>query len=653
MPEALLASDARLYNSRILDTFIKLLQQRYIFVNIDEVLSYAGIQSHEISDQGHWFTQEQIDRFYAIVLQKTGNEDIAKEAGEFGASPEALGVLRQYAMGWIGPAKVFESIGMVSARMVKSSTYESRRLSKNAIEITVTPRPGIQEKPFQCANRLGFWEAVAKVFNTRLLNIEHPECVFRGDNSCRYIVTWVRRSSSLWKTARNISMIGLLLTCVGFGLFNVAVALTVLMPISLTILLGLTMVAEHLEKEELKGILTNFQNTSSDLIEQIENNYNNSRLTNEIGETITSQTNIEDVLIKVIQLFQKRLNYDRGMIMLANADQTRLIFRAGFGYKTEKLSLLKKSAFHLDRSDATGVFISCFKEQKPYLINDINEISAKLSSRSLVFAREMGAQSFICCPIICEGKSLGIIAVDNLKSKKPLVESDLSLIQGIAHVIGISIRNVELLDSQDRQLKSVLQTLAASIDTRDPLTAGHSAKVTEYASGICSELNLSEEACETIRVAAMLHDYGKIGVPDAILKKPGRLTKEEYAIVKTHAMKTKDILKQINFDGALRDVPKIAGAHHEKIDGSGYPLGLKGDQIPLGAKIIAVADFFEAITAKRHYRDPLPLETAFDLLNKESGVHFEPYIVEAFVRFYQRVNPDHQIEALSKLKKVS
>ena len=208
-------------------------------------------------------------------------------------------------------------------------------------------------------------------------------------------------------------------------------------------------------------------------------------------------------------------------------------------------------------------------------------------------------------------------------------------------------------DSRNRQLNAVLQTLAASIDTRDPLTAGHSEKVTEYASGICSELNLTNDACETIRVAAMLHDYGKIGVPDAILKKPGRLTKEEYDIVKTHAMKSRDILTQINFSGSLRRVPEIAGAHHEKIDGSGYPLGLKGDQIPLGAKIIAVADFFEAITAKRHYRDPLPLETAFDLLEKESGVHFEPHIVEAFVRFYQKANPNHHIDGLTKMKKVS
>ena len=638
MHEGSLGRDAHLYNSRVIDTYVKLLRKNYSYVNIDEVLNYARIKVHEIRDQGHWFTQEQIDRFYAIVLQKTGNDQIAKEAGQYAASPEALGVIRQYAMGWIGPAKVFEHIGTVSARMTKSSIYESRRISRNAIEINVTPRKGVQEKPFQCDNRMGFWDAVAKAFNTKLLNIEHPECVFKGDASCRYIVSWVNQNSSNWRTARNISFIALLLICIVFGWFDINMALTVLVPISLVLLFGLTIIAEHLEKEELKDVLANFQNTSSELVDQIEHNYNNSRLTNEIGETITSQTNIKDVLTKVVHLFQKHLNYDRGMIMLANSEKTRLIFRAGFGYKEEKIELLKRSAFHLDRPEATGVFVSCFKEQKPHLINDIEEIGDKLSTRSLSFARELGAQSFICCPIICDGSSLGVLAVDNLRSKKPLVESDLSLLQGIAHVIGISVRNVELLDTQKRQMESVLQTLAASIDTRDPLTAGHSEKVTEYALGICKELGLPNGKQETIRIAALLHDYGKIGVPDAILKKPGRLTIEEYETVKTHAIKTKEILEQINFSGPLKKVPEIAGAHHEKIDGSGYPLGLNGNQIPLGAKIIAVADFFEAITAKRHYRDPLPIETAFDLLDKERGVHFEKEIVDAFIQYYQKTN---------------
>jgi HD-GYP domain-containing protein (c-di-GMP phosphodiesterase class II) len=137
-----------------------------------------------------------------------------------------------------------------------------------------------------------------------------------------------------------------------------------------------------------------------------------------------------------------------------------------------------------------------------------------------------------------------------------------------------------------------------------------------------------------IRVASLLHDYGKIGVDDAILKKPGRLTPEEYDHIKTHAPKTKSILQQVNFEGIYTEVPEIAGSHHEKLDGTGYPNGLAGDQIHFGSKIIAVADVFEALTSKRHYRDPMKREDAFEHLLQNVGVHFDQKCVEALISFY-------------------
>lgn len=644
--------DARLYNSRIVDSYIKLLKSRYRHVVIDELLEYAGMKLYEVHDQSHWFTQEQINLFHEIIQQKTGHANIAREAGRFAASPEAMGVLRQFTLGLIGPSKVYERIGLATARVTKASHYQSRKVAHNCVEITVIPRPGVQEQPFQCENRMGFWEAIAEMFNARVPHIEHPQCLFRGDPVCRYLISWEIQGSAVWVRARNATVAAVPLAALIFGWLDMHLALVAVLPGLLSLVLGLSLIAAHQEKREIKSVLDGFQNTSGELMEQMEVNYNNARLTSEIGEVITSQTSLEDVLAQVVQIFRKRLNYDRGLIMLANPEATRLLFRAGFGYNEDKLRVLKQTAFHLDRPEAAGLFVNCFKEQKSFLINDIREIGRQLSERSLAFAREMGSQAFICCPIVCEGVSLGILAVDNLQSKKPLVASDLSLLRGIAQVIGISLRNAELIDARHRQLRSILQTLAASIDARDPLTAGHSAKVTEYAVGICRELQLDSEFCETVRVAALLHDYGKIGVPDAILKKPGRLTREEYDIVKTHAIKSREILEQIQFAGSLSAVPAIAGAHHEKVDGSGYPQGLRGEEIPLGARIIAVADFFEAITAKRHYREPMPLEVALHLLDKERGVHFEPKIVDAFIRYHRQILMNAQPEDLF-LKKVS
>jgi len=209
---------------------------------------------------------------------------------------------------------------------------------------------------------------------------------------------------------------------------------------------------------------------------------------------------------------------------------------------------------------------------------------------------------------------------------------------GVANQIAISIHNVRLVEARLRQFQSMLKVLVASTDARDPVTAGHSLRVTEYVQGICQELGLTPTYCEVIRVASLLHDYGKIGVEDKILKKPGKLSPEEYAEIKTHASKTRRILEEIEFEGIYRSVPEIAGSHHEKIDGTGYPLGLKGEDIPFGAKIIAVADVFEALTARRHYRDPMPVEKAFEILENKIGSRFDRRCVESLRRYYQKKN---------------
>src|SRR5208283_3308532 len=153
------------------------------------------------------------------------------------------------------------------------------------------------------------------------------------------------------------------------------------------------------------------------------------------------------------------------------------------------------------------------------------------------------------------------------KTKRPLVQSDINLLMGIAPEIAISIRNAMLIEVKERQFQNILQVLAASIDARDFLTAGHSEDVTKHAVNIAREMGLGKDYCEVIRVAALLHDYGKIAIQDDILKKEGRLTAEEYKEIKKHASKTREILEQINFEGIYKEVPQIAGAHHEKYNG--------------------------------------------------------------------------------------
>ncbi|ACV68307.1 HD domain-containing phosphohydrolase [Desulfohalobium retbaense] len=621
-------SEQVLYNSRIIDIYIRYLRKHYPDVDIQSAVSAAGMKMYEVNDPGHWFSQRQIDLFYGLVQKGTNNPNLAREAGRYAASVSDIGHLKYWILSLFTPARAFSIINQASSLFTRSAVYESRKLGPNKVEVVVTPRPSVREKPFQCENRLGFFEAIISAFKYHLHRVEHPECLFRGDSRCRYIISWKgSRSSTLFRAKRWVasSAIFLFVPFIYFypqqwyyGLFSASLIISIFQAIVLK--------AENTELRENMDIA---KTTGDQLIDQVDVNYRNSLLTYEIGAAVTKQTNKKDIVKKVVELLEDRLDYDRGMILLADENKSRLEYISGYGYTSREYIFLKNANFNLFKSRSKGVFVVSFHQQEPFLVNEIEAIESSLSERSLEFARHIGAKSFICCPILYENESLGILAVDNKVTKKALVERDVSLLMGIAHFVGVSLHNNKLFTTKELQFKSLIRVLAASIDARDPTTSGHSEKVAQYSRGICQELGLPETTNEVVYIAALLHDYGKIGVPDAILKKPGPLTQQEYGVVQLHAEQTRSILRQIMFEGIFEGIPDIAAAHHERIDGSGYPLGLSGEAIPFEARIIAVADFFEALTSVRPYREPLSFSHAFELLERGKGIHFDPEVVEA------------------------
>ena len=621
-----------LYNSRIITTFLKLVQRKYSYVNVTELLEYAGMEPYQIEDDGHWFNQAQVDRFHERLVKVTGNPGIAREAGRYNASPEALGLMARYVLGFAGPAKVFEVIGKLAGNLTRSTHFESRRLSRSEIEILVVPEPGVAERNYQCENRIGYFEAIVSGFDYRSPRIEHDECIFKGAPVCRYRISWRESAAATWKRVRNVLSLCAVAFLAVYALAFHGPGLLQAASLSVFTLLAVAFVGERLENRELGSAIVNLRSTTEKMFERGDRNYNQALMINEIGYIISKYNQTDVLLPQVMEILRKRLDYDRGCILLAVEDRSRLEFRSGFGHDLSLVDGIRGSRFRLDNPESRGVFVLCFRERRPFLVNDIEEIESDLSRHSLEFLRKIGSKSFICCPILYEDECLGVLAVDNVESKRPLLESDINLLMGIAPEIGISVHNALLTEERERQFRSILRALAASIDARDNLTAGHSERVTEYAMAICEEMEVPRELAEVIRVASQLHDYGKIGIKDSILKKSGPLSGKEREEIKTHVVKTQDILERINFNGVYREVPFIAGAHHERLDGTGYPRGLSGDQIPLGARIIAVADFFEAITARRHYHEPQSIEAATETLRKEGGHHLDEDVIKALLK---------------------
>jgi len=195
------------------------------------------------------------------------------------------------------------------------------------------------------------------------------------------------------------------------------------------------------------------------------------------------------------------------------------------------------------------------------------------------------------------------------------------------------------LDIANKELRALFNGLifafASALDAKSPWTKGHSERVTAYALSIAKEMGLDESELETLKTAAILHDIGKIGTYDVILDKPGRLTDREFALIKEHPVKGAEILKHVK---QLEPVIPIIRHHHERLDGRGYPDGLKGDDIPLLSRIICVADSFDSMTANRPYRPAPGKKYAIDELKRCSGTQFDPKVVEAFLRLLEIEN---------------
>lgn len=450
-----LANDSALYNSRIISTFIDHLQKSYPDVDIPSVLDYAGMTIYELQDQGHWFSQRQVDLFHEILLQKTGNNNIAREAGRYLTSSQTSGGLRQFVLGFITPASAYFMLEKIAPNLTNASTIKTKQIAGEKVEITFSPKPGVQEKPYQCDNRIGMLESMGRLFTNRLAKIEHPHCLHQGGKECLYIATWEKSPFLVLNQIRNYLAVFSPVAILGlFFIMPSAYWMTFIFSCILMVL-GLSFYSKRIETKELVKNIEGQGSAANELLDEINIRYNNALLIKEIGQAASRILDIDELLVSIMHTMETLLDFDRGMIMLANDNQTSLIYSIGYGYSPEHESILRNSQFDLVNLRSKGVAVRAFKEQRAFLVSDISRIEENISERSMGFAKAIGTKSFICVPIAFEGKAQGVLFVDNLHSKKSLNQSDMSLLMGIAPQIAISIHNArsyqEIQESKKRE----------------------------------------------------------------------------------------------------------------------------------------------------------------------------------------------------------
>jgi putative nucleotidyltransferase with HDIG domain len=246
-----------------------------------------------------------------------------------------------------------------------------------------------------------------------------------------------------------------------------------------------------------------------------------------------------------------------------------------------------------------------------------------------------GIRSVMCVPLRTTDEILGALYVDSQSGPGRFSEEDLELLAAIGNHTGVALHRVRLLSELERLLLDTVRAIAATIDAKDGYTHRHSERVAALATRIAAEMGLSADKQELAELSALLHDVGKIAVPDSILNKPGRLTPEEYAEMRKHPVHGARILANIQSPLVAAVLPGVR-YHHEKWDGTGYPEGLRGDAIPLLGRLLGVADFLDALTSARTYHAPKSLDDVVQLVSEGAGVHFDPQIADAVVRLHRR-----------------
>ncbi|MBW2063722.1 MAG: PAS domain S-box protein [Deltaproteobacteria bacterium] len=451
-----------LYNSRVVKNYLEYLARYYPDLDADELLSHANMTKYEIEDPAHWFSQNQVDLFHEILVEKTGDPSISREVGRYAALSEASGVLKQYTLGFLTLATAYWFFEKIGSRLSRATTLRTKKLRQNKVEIRAKPKPGVSQKPYQCENMMGSLEAISKVFTNKFAKIEHPDCIHKGGEVCRYIVTWERTPYLIWRYYRNIILFCGILTSFALYFFLHTYHWTVFVFLCAVITLGLSLFTSILENRELSRTITAQGNAAKDLLDEMNIRYNNALLVQEIGQATSTILDLGDLFNSITATMRKRLDFDRGMIMIANREKTRLIYMTGYGYTKEQERYLRETEFHLDNPESKGLFVRAFRDQRPILVNDISEIKFDFSKRSRELTEIMGGEALICVPIVYKKEALGMIAVDNIKTRRQLTPSDMNLLVGIASQTAVSIVNAmsfKRVQESEYKYRTILETI--------------------------------------------------------------------------------------------------------------------------------------------------------------------------------------------------
>jgi len=351
----------------------------------------------------------------------------------------------------------------------------------------------------------------------------------------------------------------------------------------------------------------------------------------EVNKAITTSLEMEEVFELLLEGILEIASGARAMILLQRDDgEMETVYEKN----------LEKTGSSIAGKGISGSVVQRVVEScEPVLINDVAD-NPDFEAQASIQALDL--RSIVAIPLNYSqaymrtadpaGPLMGVVYVDSRSARRRFKPEDLDLMLAFSTQGAISLENAKLHRDLQENYLGLVMSLVEAVEIKDRYTRGHSDLVSRYAVAVAERFGLTDNEIEVIKRGGMLHDVGKIGIDEAILNKNGRLTDEEFDEIKNHTIYGADILQPIAF---LRGEREIVLQHHEKMDGSGYPYGIKGDEISIAARIIAVCDVYEGISSNRPYRKPMKREKVVKIFEEEAGEKLDAEVVAIFLEMYK------------------
>ena len=558
-----------------------------------------------LMDENNWVPSEVVVRLFENAKVLLDDPDAPFKIGFESTTERKLGYIQRFFIAtFLSVAGVVRRMEQINAKFNTTKTMRVVRSRPGyaVTELRWNPN-GLLSRDI-CRFNQGVISAIPTLWGHKAAEVKEISCHFQGAETCRFDVRWEIRSGLLRGIAEFFgTRSGHLLAALG-------------------------------EIERDKELLRTKYEEVNRLNLELEDKVVKLQAINEASRILVAHKEIDNFLDLTMKILVRILHFDRAIIMMLDGERKHLIFLHATG--DDPVNMAALSTYRVPMTRRHNLMVQVVLSGESILVDDVEKQG--LNPDNLILSR-FEPHSFCVSPLTTVDREvIGILGADRRTYAQRITQTDLDYLTIFANSIAVSLQRAKLDDDLRLSYLSSVRSLVHALEEKDAYTKGHSERVAALAALIGQEMGLSEGDVEYLRIGGYVHDIGKIGVPESIIKSPKRLTPGELRLIQLHAVKGVEILEPIAF---LKGHLHLVRHHHEHWDGSGYPDGLKGEEIPVGAQIMAVADAFDAMTSSRPYRRGWTPKKAFETIVAESGAHFSPRVVEVFEKVYDRHMRSH------------